>query len=95
MDIIEFNKNSVFACGLNSLYLYLSRNPKYLAPEVLCQGPETLMQLFPKSDEPPLVSHPPSGPKVDVWSLGIILLEAYWVSLDMQCLFKHLCYGPA
>jgi TBC domain-containing protein kinase-like protein len=64
-----------------SVYFY--RCPKYLAPEVLCQGPVCLTELCPRSDEPRRVIQPPSGPKVDVWALGLILIEAYLVGKCM------------
>ncbi|CAI5680558.1 TBC domain-containing protein kinase-like protein [Oreochromis niloticus] len=43
--------------------------PSYLAPEVIAQG--SFHPSDPSRDEAPL----PSGPKSDVWSLGILLFE--------------------
>ncbi|XP_006629962.2 TBC domain-containing protein kinase-like protein [Lepisosteus oculatus] len=43
--------------------------PSYLAPEVIAQG--TFHPHDPSRNETPL----PSGPKTDVWSLGILLFE--------------------
>lgn len=52
--------------------MYLSviiiRYPSYLAPEVIAQGS---FHLSDSHDEAPL----PSGPKTDVWSLGVLLFE--------------------
>lgn len=43
--------------------------PSYLAPEVIAQG--TFHPSDSSHDEAPL----PSGPKTDVWSLGVLLFE--------------------
>lgn len=43
--------------------------PSYLAPEVITQG------MAKPTDHTKSESSTPSGPKVDVWSLGVILLE--------------------
>ncbi|PNI53765.1 TBCK isoform 11 [Pan troglodytes] len=43
--------------------------PSYLAPEVIAQG------IFKTTDHMPSKKPLPSGPKSDVWSLGIILFE--------------------
>ncbi|CAG5132572.1 unnamed protein product, partial [Candidula unifasciata] len=43
--------------------------PRYLPPEVLCLGPVTV------EDDTGHCLQPVSGPKADVWSFGIILLE--------------------
>uniref|UniRef100_A0A8C5VDF0 TBC1 domain containing kinase n=1 Tax=Microcebus murinus TaxID=30608 RepID=A0A8C5VDF0_MICMU len=45
------------------------RYPSYLAPEVIAQG------VFKTTDHVPSEKPLPSGPKSDVWSLGIILFE--------------------
>uniref|UniRef100_A0A7N8Y861 TBC domain-containing protein kinase-like protein n=1 Tax=Mastacembelus armatus TaxID=205130 RepID=A0A7N8Y861_9TELE len=44
-------------------------SPSYLAPEVIAQG--CFHPSDPSHDEDPL----PSGPKTDVWSLGVLLFE--------------------
>ncbi|XP_072171396.1 TBC domain-containing protein kinase-like protein [Diadema setosum] len=50
-------------------------HPRYMAPEVLRGGPSSLANGdSPTSDLPPQ-THLPSGPKVDVWSLGMVILE--------------------
>ncbi|KAM3865082.1 TBC domain-containing protein kinase-like protein isoform 3-T3 [Diretmus argenteus] len=46
-----------------------ARYPSYLAPEVIAQG--SFHPSDPSHDEAPL----PSGPKTDVWSLGVLLFE--------------------
>lgn len=43
--------------------------PSYLAPEVIAQG--SFHPSDSSHDEAPL----PSGPKTDVWSLGVLLFE--------------------
>uniref|UniRef100_A0A667XXS5 TBC domain-containing protein kinase-like protein n=1 Tax=Myripristis murdjan TaxID=586833 RepID=A0A667XXS5_9TELE len=50
--------------------------PSYLAPEVIAQG--SFHPSDPSHDEAPL----PSGPKTDVWSLGVLLFEIVFFSLD-------------
>lgn len=45
------------------------RYPAYLAPEVIAQG--CFHHSDASHDEAPL----PSGPKTDVWSLGVLLFE--------------------
>lgn len=57
------------------------RYPSYLAPEVIAQG--SFHPSDPSRDEAPL----PSGPKSDVWSLGILLFELCAVRI----LNKHSC----
>ncbi|XP_076446642.1 TBC domain-containing protein kinase-like protein [Babylonia areolata] len=44
-------------------------SPQYLAPEVVCSGPVEV------EEESETCVQPVSGPKVDTWSLGIVLLE--------------------
>lgn len=51
------------------------RYPSYLAPEVIAQG------SFHPSDRSYEDTPPPSGPKSDVWSLGILLFELCAVSI--------------
>ena len=60
------------------LKLYHFRYPPYLAPEVIAQG------IFKTSDHVPSEKPLPSGPKSDVWSLGIILFE-----LCVVCIKKY------
>lgn len=48
---------------------HFSRYPSYLAPEVIAQG--SFHPSDSSHDEAPL----PSGPKTDVWSLGVLLFE--------------------
>uniref|UniRef100_A0A2I2ZMT6 TBC domain-containing protein kinase-like protein n=1 Tax=Gorilla gorilla gorilla TaxID=9595 RepID=A0A2I2ZMT6_GORGO len=57
--------------------------PSYLAPEVIAQG------IFKTTDHMPSKKPLPSGPKSDVWSLGIILFELcvkYNISKKIQYL---------
>lgn len=58
----------MFICCL-SLSLFDLRYPSYLAPEVIAQG------SFHPSDPSHHVAPLPSGPKTDVWSLGVLLFE--------------------
>uniref|UniRef100_A0A4W6CHE1 TBC domain-containing protein kinase-like protein n=1 Tax=Lates calcarifer TaxID=8187 RepID=A0A4W6CHE1_LATCA len=51
--------------------------PSYLAPEVIAQG--SFHPSDPSHDEAPL----PSGPKTDVWSLGVLLFELCAVRLNL------------
>lgn len=51
------------------MFLDLSRYPSYLAPEVIAQG------IVKPSDHTQSEKPLPSGPKSDLWSLGIILFE--------------------
>uniref|UniRef100_A0AAY4B0L3 TBC domain-containing protein kinase-like protein n=1 Tax=Denticeps clupeoides TaxID=299321 RepID=A0AAY4B0L3_9TELE len=63
----------IFICTYNAVMMLSdilpTRHPTYLAPEVIAQG------SFHHSD--PLFKEPrlPSGPKADVWSLGVLLFE--------------------
>nr|XP_004663058.2 TBC domain-containing protein kinase-like protein [Jaculus jaculus] len=63
--------------------------PSYLAPEVIAQG------IFKNTDHVPNEKPLPSGPKSDVWSLGIILFELcvgrkLFQSLDISERLKFL-----
>ncbi|GAB1288131.1 TBC domain-containing protein kinase-like protein [Apodemus speciosus] len=63
--------------------------PSYLAPEVIAQG------IFKTTDHVPCEKPLPSGPKSDVWSLGIILFELcvgrkLFQSLDISERLKFL-----
>lgn len=64
---------------LSLLYCLYSvcRHPQYLSPEVLCEYP---VQYDEHSESEPSVLTP-TGPKSDVWSLGLILLEVLTVSI--------------
>lgn len=55
--------------GYCLMLLHLSRYPSYLAPEVIAQG------IGKPSDHTQCEKPLPSGPKSDLWSLGIILFE--------------------
>uniref|UniRef100_A0A3Q0STP3 TBC domain-containing protein kinase-like protein n=1 Tax=Amphilophus citrinellus TaxID=61819 RepID=A0A3Q0STP3_AMPCI len=59
--------------------------PSYLAPEVIAQG--SFHPSDPSRDEAPL----PSGPKSDVWSLGILLFELCAVRIFHKLLVLCLC----
>ena len=50
--------------------------PKYMAPEVVAEGHVKIVNLTTGMKE-----FIPSGPKVDIWSLGLILIEAFTVSI--------------
>ncbi|KAL5012862.1 hypothetical protein ScPMuIL_011413 [Solemya velum] len=57
--------------------------PQYMAPETLCGGP---VQVEEYTDKP---IQPPCGPKVDIWTLGLVLVEVImgeelWNSLTLQ-----------
>uniref|UniRef100_A0A8K9UAT4 TBC domain-containing protein kinase-like protein n=1 Tax=Oncorhynchus mykiss TaxID=8022 RepID=A0A8K9UAT4_ONCMY len=61
--------------------------PSYLAPEVIAQG--SVHPSDPSQGENPL----PSGPKTDVWSLGVLLFELCAVSsLKPPCLDLMIDY---
>jgi len=71
--ITDFGANVSFPVGL----------PKYMAPEVLCSGPVKTEEDTGKS------ILPQSGPKVDSWTFGLILLELVlgkelWEGLDVK-----------
>lgn len=58
-----------FPVTVSSIPLCFHRYPSYLPPEVIAQG--CLYSSDPSIIEAPL----PSGPKTDVWSLGVLLFE--------------------
>ncbi|XP_033632187.1 TBC domain-containing protein kinase-like protein [Asterias rubens] len=66
-------------------------HPRYMSPEVLAQGPIQGRESTEKIT--------PSGPKVDVWSLGIIIMEIclgmeLWVSCTLpQLISKVMLLG--
>lgn len=63
------------------LTISVHRYPSYLAPEVIAQG--SVHPSDPSQGENPL----PSGPKTDVWTLGVLLFELCAVSsLTPPCL---------
>lgn len=71
------------------------RYPSYLAPEVIAQG--CFHPSDSSHDEAPL----PSGPKTDVWSLGVLLFELCAVRIRNESLsrrrsfrFKTLTSSP-
>lgn len=64
----------IIICYFHMCYSY----PSYLAPEVIAQG------IFKTTDHVPSEKPLPSGPKSDVWSLGIILFE-----LCVVCIKKY------
>eukprot|EP00064_Thunnus_orientalis_P009316 superscaffoldBa00001174_g9339 len=65
--------------------------PSYLAPEVIAQG--SFHPTDPSHDEAPL----PSGPKTDVWSLGVLLFElcaVAWMTLLLSLLRNMVAWIP-
>ncbi|KAI0219641.1 TBC domain-containing protein kinase-like protein [Lamellibrachia satsuma] len=62
-------------------------SPRYMAPEVLALAPGHAANINAATDQQVL---PPCGPKVDVWSLGIILVEAILVSVRGRPLWATL-----
>lgn len=63
-------------CHIVDICFNIYRLPQYMPPEVLCEGPEETDE---HGESEPSVSDP-CGPKTDVWSLGLILLEVFTVS---------------
>lgn len=70
---LSFHKLS---CLYSVAFYSVFRHPQYLSPEVLCEYP---VQYDEHSESEPSVLTP-TGPKSDVWSLGLILLEVLTVS---------------
>lgn len=64
------------SCLYYIAFYSVCRHPQYLSPEVLCEYP---VQYDEHSESEPSVLTP-TGPKSDVWSLGLILLEVLTVS---------------
>lgn len=80
-----------FMTGYGADVAFPIGKPQYLAPEVLSEAPITVDE---HSDVEPEVVNP-SGPKVDVWSLGMILLEVVcsqdlWPGLTMPQVFYKI-----
>ena len=71
------NIQKYMSCPPNVLCNVCS-SPRYMAPEVLALAPGHAANINAVTDQQVL---PPCGPKVDVWSLGIILVEAILVSV--------------
>ncbi|XP_035681915.1 TBC domain-containing protein kinase-like protein [Branchiostoma floridae] len=66
-------------------------HPQYLAPEVLCPGPPVDTDVYDDTE----MDMPLSGPKVDVWALGMILLELcigeqLWAHCTLADVFKKM-----
>lgn len=66
------------------MFTCLSRYPSYLAPEVIAQG------IVKPSDHTQCEKPLPSGPKSDLWSLGIILFELCVVCKRIVLFIKTL-----
>ncbi|XP_077983760.1 TBC domain-containing protein kinase-like protein [Glandiceps talaboti] len=69
--------------------------PRYMAPEVIAAGPVQFIDHY--SQFPSTAESPSSGPKVDVWSLGMILLELYlghplWQSYSIPQIFAKILF---
>lgn len=81
VKISKYGMNYMTECGQDVAYpLGLAR---FMAPEVICSGPVVVDEYSNAVIQPHL------GPKVDIWSLGLILLEAYtgcqiWSTLSLQ-----------
>lgn len=79
---ISFHKPSrLYSVAFYSVF----RHPQYLSPEVLCEYP---VQYDEHSESEPSVLTP-TGPKSDVWSLGLILLEVLTVSIHILSIFTY------
>ena len=78
------------------MLLHFSRYPSYLAPEVIAQG------MVKPSDHTQCEKPLPSGPKSDLWSLGIILFELcvvckriiFFIVILGEQLCQHDCTSP-
>ncbi|XP_064636191.1 TBC domain-containing protein kinase-like protein [Lineus longissimus] len=65
---------------------------KYMAPEVICQGPHSVTEHQSSAEQAVL---PPLGMKADLWSLGMVLLEVYlginlWSTLTLQQITRKI-----
>ena len=56
----------------------INRSPHYMAPEVLCSGPVDV------DEESETCIQPTTGPKADIWSLGIVLLQLILVGIRLS-----------
>lgn len=81
---IPFTKPS---CLYYIAFYSVCRHPQYLSPEVLCEYP---VQYDEHSESEPSVLTP-TGPKSDVWSLGLILLEVLTVSIFVYIYMIYTC----
>lgn len=79
---LSFHKPS---CLYSDAFYSVFRHPQYLSPEVLCEYP---VQYDEHSESEPSVLTP-TGPKSDVWSLGLILLEVLTVSIHILSIFTY------
>lgn len=80
---LSFHKLS---CLYSVAFYSVCRHPQYLSPEVLCEYP---VQYDEHSESEPSVLTP-TGPKSDVWSLGLILLEVLTVSFYILSIFTYI-----
>ncbi|XP_070553007.1 TBC domain-containing protein kinase-like protein [Ptychodera flava] len=69
--------------------------PRYTAPEVIITEPSRFIEHLGQTQSGTAVSQ--SGPKVDVWSLGMILLELYlgcqlWPSFTLPQIFAKVLF---
>lgn len=85
-----FSPISVLLCVLHS-------RVKYMSPEVLAQGRVKVTSVDREYStgwkEIRQLSHTPSGCKADVWSLGILLLEAHLVGRSQMQIPRFQSHG--
>lgn len=85
LGILGYLQHVLFRGSLRNVLIcsdHFLRYPSYLAPEVIAQG--SFHPSDSSHDEAPL----PSGPKTDVWSLGILLFELCAVRILHKCPHK-------